>query len=196
MYYLLILAVVFERLAELVVAQRNARWSFAQGGKEFGRPHYVVMVILHTALLLGCVVEPWALHRPFIPWLGWPMLAVVVASQGLRWWCVKSLGKRWNTRVIVLPHATLVRRGPYRWMRHPNYVAVVAEGFALPLVHTAWLTTLVFTLANATLLTVRLRVENSVLGYIWPATTPTCWSSAAAPADSPRHCTHARVDFR
>lgn len=165
-YYLLILAVVFERLAELVVAQRNARWSFAQGGKEFGRPHYVVMVILHTALLLGCVVEPWALHRPFIPWLGWPMLAVVVASQGLRWWCVKSLGKRWNTRVIVLPHATLVRRGPYRWMRHPNYVAVVAEGFALPLVHTAWLTTLVFTLANATLLTVRLRVENSVLGYI------------------------------
>lgn len=143
MYYLLILAVVFERLAELVVAQRNARWSFAQGGKEFGRPHYVVMVILHTALLLGCVVEPWALHRPFIPWLGWPMLAVVVASQGLRWWCVKSLGKRWNTRVIVLPHATLVRRGPYRWMRHPNYVAVVAEGFALPLVHTAWLTTLV-----------------------------------------------------
>ncbi|KCI91798.1 isoprenylcysteine carboxyl methyltransferase family protein [Mycobacterium tuberculosis] len=166
MYYLLILAVVFERLAELVVAQRNARWSFAQGGKEFGRPHYVVMVILHTALLLGCVVEPWALHRPFIPWLGWPMLAVVVASQGLRWWCVKSLGKRWNTRVIVLPHATLVRRGPYRWMRHPNYVAVVAEGFALPLVHTAWLTALVSTLANATLLTVRLRVENSVLGYI------------------------------
>lgn len=166
MYYLLILAVVFERLAELVVAQRNARWSFAQGGKEFGRPHYVVMVILHTALLLGCVVEPWALHRPFIPWLGWPMLAVVVASQGLRGWCVKSLGKRWNTRVIVLPHATLVRRGPYRWMRHPNYVAVVAEGFALPLVHTAWLTALVFTLANATLLTVRLRVENSVLGYI------------------------------
>lgn len=65
MYYLLILAVVFERLAELVVAQRNARWSFAQGGKEFGRPHYVVMVILHTALLLGCVVEPWALHRPY-----------------------------------------------------------------------------------------------------------------------------------
>lgn len=82
MYYLLILAVVFERLAELVVAQRNARWSFAQGGKEFGRPHYVVMVILHTALLLGCVVEPWALHRPFIPWLGWPMLAVVVGKPG------------------------------------------------------------------------------------------------------------------
>lgn len=165
MYYLLILAIVIERLAELVVAHRNAQWSFAQGGKEFGRPHYVVMVVLHSALLIGCIVEPWALHRPFIPWLGWPMLAVLVGSQALRWWCVKSLGRRWNTRVIALPHASLVRRGPYRWLHHPNYVAVVAEGFALPLVHTAWLTALGFTLANAILLTVRLRVENSALGY-------------------------------
>ncbi|BBX72447.1 isoprenylcysteine carboxyl methyltransferase family protein [Mycobacterium shinjukuense] len=165
MYYLLILAVVIERLAELVVAQRNARWSFAQGGKEFGRRHYVAMVILHTALLLGCVVEPWALHRPFLPWLGWPMLAVVVLSQALRWWCVKSLGRRWNTRVIAVPHAPLVRRGPYRFLHHPNYVAVVAEGVALPLVHTAWLTALCFSLANAIVLSVRLHVENTVLGY-------------------------------
>ncbi|BBX95448.1 isoprenylcysteine carboxyl methyltransferase family protein [Mycobacterium lacus] len=164
-YHLLIGAVVIERLAELVVAQRNARWSFAQGGKEFGRPHYVVMVVLHTGLLLGCILEPWALHRPFIPWLGWPMLAVLVLSQALRWWCVKSLGRRWNTRVIVLPHAPLVRRGPYRLMHHPNYVAVVAEGFALPMVHTAWLTAVGFTLANAVLLSVRIRVENSALGY-------------------------------
>ena len=165
MYYLLILAVGIERLAELVVAKRNAEWSFAQGGKEFGRPHYRVMVVLHTALLLGCVIEPWALHRPFIPWLGWPMVAVLVGSQGLRWWCVSSLGPRWNTRVIVLPHEPLVRRGPYRLMHHPNYVAVVVEGVALPMVHTAWLTAVCFTLANAALLTVRLRVENSVLGY-------------------------------
>ncbi|ETW23847.1 isoprenylcysteine carboxyl methyltransferase family protein [Mycobacterium gastri] len=165
MYYLLILAVGLERLAELIVARRNARWSFAQGGKEFGRRHYVVMVVLHSALLLGCVIEPWALHRPFIPWLGWPMVGVLALSQGLRWWCVKSLGRRWNTRVIVLPNEPLVRRGPYRLMHHPNYVAVVAEGFALPMVHTAWVTALGFTVANAMLLTVRLRVENSVLGY-------------------------------
>jgi len=76
-YYLLILAVVVERLAELVVSRRNAKWSFAQGGKEFGRPHYVVMVILHTALLVGCLVEPSALHRPFVPWLGWSMVVVL-----------------------------------------------------------------------------------------------------------------------
>ena len=116
-------------------------------------------------LLVGCVVEPWALHRPFLPWLGWPMLAVVALSQGLRWWCITTLGKRWNTRVIVLPQAPLVQGGPYRWIHHPNYVAVVAEGFALPLVHTAWLTALAFTVANAILLNVRIRVENSALGY-------------------------------
>jgi methyltransferase len=105
------------------------------------------------------------LHRPFIAWLGWPMLALVALSQALRWWCVTTLGRRWNTLVIVVPQAPLVRRGPYRWLHHPNYVAVVAEGVALPLVHTAWLTAASFTLANALLLTVRIRVENDALGY-------------------------------
>ena len=98
MYYLLILAIGIERLAELVVSKRNARWAFAHGGKEFGRGHYPVMVTLHTALLIGCAAEAWALHRPFIPWLGWPMLALVVLSQVLRWWCVEHLaigGTRW-----------------------------------------------------------------------------------------------------
>ena len=128
MYYLLILAVGIERLIELFVAKRNARWAFSQGGKEFGHDHYPVMVTLHTALLLGCVIEVWGLHRPFIGWLGWPMLAVVAASQVLRWWCVATLGRRWNTLVIVVPDAPLVRRGPYRFLHHPNYVAVVAEG--------------------------------------------------------------------
>ena len=165
MYYLLIVAVGIERLVELAVSKRNAQWSFDQGAKEFGRPHYVAMVAVHTALLIGCVVEPLALHRPFLAWLGWPMLAVVAASQVLRWWCIRTLGRRWNTRVIVLPDAPLVREGPYRWLHHPNYVAVVAEGLALPLVHTAWLTALFFTLANALVLRARLRVENSALGY-------------------------------
>jgi methyltransferase len=164
-YYLLILAIGIERLVELIVSKRNARWAFARGGKEFGHSHYPVMVAVHVGLLLGCVVEVWTLHRPFIAWLGWPMLALVALSQALRWWCVTTLGRRWNTLVIVVPQAPLVRRGPYRWLHHPNYVAVVAEGVALPLVHTAWLTAASFTLANALLLTVRIRVENDALGY-------------------------------
>jgi methyltransferase len=164
-YYLLILAIGVERLAELIVSKRNAQWAFAHGGKEFGRGHYPAMVTLHTALLVGCAAEVWALHRPFIPWLGWPMLAVVAMSQLLRWWCVTTLGHRWNTLVIVLPEAPLIRRGPYRWLHHPNYVAVVVEGLALPLVHTAWLTAVCFTMVNALLLTVRIGVENAALGY-------------------------------
>ena len=165
MYYLLILAVGIERLAELIVAKQNARWAFAHGGNEFGRSHYPVMVTIHAGLLLGCVVEVGTLHRPFLPWLGLPMLAVVALSQVLRWWCVTTLGRRWNTRVIVLPNSSLVQRGPYRWLHHPNYVAVVAEGLALPLIHTAWLTAIGFTLANALVLTVRVRAENAALGY-------------------------------
>jgi methyltransferase len=164
-YYLLILAVGIERLVELVVSKRHAQWAFSQGGKEFGQSHYPAMVIVHTALLAGCVLEVWLLSRPFLPMLGWTMLAVVVLSQLLRWWCVASLGKRWNTRVIVLPGAPLVRRGPYRWLHHPNYVAVVAEGIALPLVHTAWVTAACFTMANALVLVARIRLENKALGY-------------------------------
>jgi len=164
-YYLLILAVAVERLAELVVSKRNAQWAMSRGGREYGRRHYPVMVVIHTLLLVGCVAEVWLLHRPFLPWLGWPMLALVVVAQALRWWCITTLGHRWNTRVIVVPDAPLVNAGPYRWLHHPNYVAVVIEGIALPLVHTAWVTALCFTVANALLLAVRIRVENAALGY-------------------------------
>ena len=165
MYFLLIVAVGIERLVELLVAKNNARWALSHGGKEFGRNHYPVMVALHTALLVGCIVEVWVLHRPFIPALGWPTLAVAALSQVLRWWCVTTLGRRWNTRVITLPDSPLVRRGPYRWLHHPNYVVVVTEGLALPLIHAAWLTAIGFAVANALLLKVRIRVENSALGY-------------------------------
>jgi methyltransferase len=160
-YVVLVVLVGFERVAELVVSLRNASWSLAQGGVESGRGHYPFMVALHTGLLAGCLVE--AAHRPFVPALGWTMLVVVLLSQGLRWWCITVLGRQWNTRVIVVPGLRLVARGPYRWLRHPNYVAVVAEGIALPLVHTAWVTAVVFTVLNIPLLAVRIRTEEAAL---------------------------------
>jgi methyltransferase len=160
---LLIALVSLERLLELVVARGNEGWSRRRGGLEFGAGHYPVMVGLHTGLLAGALIEAWLGNRPFIPALGWPMLALVVASQALRWWCVASLGRQWNTRVLVVPGAPRVVRGPYRLLSHPNYVAVALEGFALPLVHSAWITALCFTAANAVVLTVRLRVENAAL---------------------------------
>jgi len=165
-YVLLIALVGLERLAELVVAQRNLAWSRARGGVEVGLSHYPIMVVLHTGLLVGCLVEVFALNRPFIPALGWPMLAVVIAAQGLRWWCITSLGRQWNTRVVVIPGAERVSGGPYRLMSHPNYVAVVAEGIALPLVHGAWITALTFTVLNALLLRKRISIENSALARL------------------------------
>ena len=160
----LIAAVGLERLAEMVVSQRHAAWAFARGGVESGRGHFPVMVLLHTALLVGAVVEVLAADRPFVPLLGWPMVVLVVLAQGLRWWCISTLGQQWNTRVIVVPGASLVAAGPYRLLRHPNYVAVVVEGLALPLVHTAWVTAVAFTVLNLVLLSVRIRVEEQALG--------------------------------
>jgi methyltransferase len=163
-YVLLIAAVAVERLAELVVSQHNRSWSRAHGGVEFGARHYPAMVILHTGLLAGCVVE--ALHRAFIPALGWPMVAIVLCAQGLRWWCIATLGPQWNTRVIVVPGAPRVTGGPYRFLSHPNYVAVVVEGVALPMVHSAWITAIVFTVLNAALLRTRITVENDALARL------------------------------
>ncbi|MFF4617687.1 isoprenylcysteine carboxyl methyltransferase family protein [Nonomuraea jabiensis] len=162
-YLVLIGLVVLERLAELAVARRNLAWARSRGGVEYGRRHYPWIVVAHVALLGAAPAEVWLLGRPFVPALGWLMLAVVVLAQGLRWWCVGTLGRQWNTRVVVVPGMPLVHRGPYRWLRHPNYVAVVAEGLALPLVHSAWLTALAFAAANAVLLTVRVRVEDAAL---------------------------------
>jgi methyltransferase len=166
MYYLFILAVAVERLVELVVSRRNAAWSMARGGREFGRGHYPVIVAMHALLLIGCVVEVWTLHRPFLPWLGWPMVVVVALSTATRWWCAAVLGKRWNPRLIVIPDARPIQGGPYRWLHHPNYTAVVAEVAALPLVHSAWLTAISFSIANALVLNVRIRAEDKALGYV------------------------------
>ena len=167
-YYALLVVITAERVAELVVSQRNAAASLRRGGVESGRGHFPVMVALHAALLVGCWVEPAALNRPFLPGLAWSMLALVVAANALRWWCINTLGPRWSARVIVLPGVPLVTAGPYRWFSHPNYVAVVVEGAALPLVGSAWITAGLFTVLNAALLTVRLRCETRALAAAAP----------------------------
>ncbi|HWO63520.1 MAG TPA: isoprenylcysteine carboxyl methyltransferase family protein [Umezawaea sp.] len=162
-YTVLIGLVGLERLAELVVAKRNLAWSLERGGRESGFSHYPFMVVLHTGLLAGCLVEVWVRGGGFPAALGWPMLALVVAAQALRWWCIRTLGRQWNTRIVVVPGLERVTGGPYRFFSHPNYVAVVVEGVALPLVHGAWLTAVIFTVLNAGLLTVRIRAEDEAL---------------------------------
>lgn len=162
-FTLLVLLVALERLVELVVARRNLAWALRNGGVEYGRQAFPWMVLLHVGLLVGSLLEVWLLNPPWIPWLGWPMLALVIASQALRWWCIATLGQQWNARVVVVPGLPLVNRGPYRRFRHPNYVAVVVEGFALPMVHTAWITATAFTVLDALVLRSRIRTENRAL---------------------------------
>lgn len=167
-YAVLVGLVALERVAELVVSTRNARWAFARGGVESGRGHFPAMVALHTGFLIACLAEVVAAPRDFVPALGWPMLGLAIGSQALRWWCIKALGPQWNTRVIVVPGLRRVAAGPYRFMSHPNYVAVVVEGIALPLVHSAWWTAVGFTALNALVLRARLRAENAALTQLTP----------------------------
>lgn len=162
-YLLLLVLMAIERLSELARSRRNAAWALGRDGIEVGRGHFGVMTMLHTLFLPACAFEVWLLGRPFIPALGLPMLCVLVFAQGLRMWTVATLGRRWNIRAIAVPDLPVVTKGPYRFLRHPNYLAVILEGIAVPMVHTAWLTALTFTLVNLPLLAIRIRCEEKAL---------------------------------
>ncbi len=134
---------------------------------EVARRQYVVMTAFHLLFLVACVAEPLLLERPFIPALAIACLIPLVCAQALRWWAIVTLGPRWNTRVIVIPDAEPVTGGPYRWLRHPNYVAVIVEMLALPLLSGAWLTAIFASLGNAMLLRARIGAEERALGARW-----------------------------
>jgi methyltransferase len=163
-WYVTFLAVLaLERIVELIVSRRHAAWAFAHGGVEVGKRHFLFMTLLHTAFFLAAAAEVVWLHRPFLAALGIPMALLVVFAQALRYWVILSLGPRWNVRIIVIPGQPVVTSGPYRYLRHPNYLAVIVEGIAIPLVHSAWLTAIGFSTLNALLLAVRIRCEEQAL---------------------------------
>jgi methyltransferase len=162
-YTLLIAALALERCFELWLSRRNALWAKRSGAVEYGAEHLVWMKLLHTGLFVGCVAEVWLLPRPFVPWLAAACLVVAALAQALRYWTIATLGRRWNVQVLVLPGVPVVGSGPFRFLRHPNYLAVVAEGVAVPLVHSAFITAGVFSVLNAALLAVRIRCEERAL---------------------------------
>ena len=157
-------AVAAERVVELVLARGNAAWALARGGVEHGRGHYPFMVALHVAWLVGCVAEPVVTARAFDAARFGTAAGAVAAAQGLRWWTVVTLGRRWNTRVIVIPGLPLVTGGPFRLLRHPNYLAVAVEVAALPLAGGAWATAVVGSVLNGVLMAVRIPCEEAALG--------------------------------
>ncbi len=162
--YLVFLALIaVQRLSELSTTRRNTEWAHSRGGVEYGQRHYAWMKRLHTAFFIGCAVEAIVFDRPFAPALAIPMLLIVIACQATRWWTMRALGPYWNTRILVIPGARPVTTGPYHWLKHPNYLVVVIEVFAIPMVAGAWITALVFSVANALLLRTRIRCEEAAL---------------------------------
>ena len=165
-YWLILAATIVERLIELVISKRNATWSFAHGGKEYGQAHYKWMVLLHTSFLVCCALEPLIYDR-VVPDLVLELsIAVVAFTQTLRWWVITTLGSQWNTRVIIVPGYGRIRKGPFLYLNHPNYLAVILELAALPLIGGAWMTALVFTALNLWLLKERTHVENHALAQL------------------------------
>ena len=150
--------VTLERLIELPIARANTKRLLADGGHEVAPGHYPLIVALHAAWLAAL----WWL-APAQP-VSMPLLALFVLVEVGRFWVLSTLGKRWTTRIIVVPDETLVRRGPYRFVDHPNYAVVVAEIALLPLVFGLWRTAIVLSLLNAILLAIRIREENRALG--------------------------------
>ena len=173
-YFGILLLVGAERIAELLLSRRNARIALARGGVESGLSDFRWMTVLHALFLPACAVEAyvgaahrgpdWIVSPTHLSWFSMLFLLLALAAQALRWWAIGSLGWRWNVRVIVTPGEPPVRRGPYRFVRHPNYIAVILEMLAIPLVHGAFVTALVFSMLNALVLRVRIRDEERALG--------------------------------
>ena len=154
----LVLLVAAQRLGELVLARRNTARLLARGGREVGAGHYPLIVALHTGWLA-------ALFLAIPPGAGmlWPLVLVFVLLQAARVWVIASLGEYWTTRIVTLAETPLVRKGPYRWLRHPNYLIVAGEIAVLPLAFGAWRIALVFSLLNAVVLAWRIRLEDRAL---------------------------------
>jgi len=150
--------VALQRMCELIYARRNTARLLAQGGRERGARHYPLIVLLHLAWLAALAVLVPADTPPV-----WPWLAFFLLLQAGRLWVLASLGPYWTTRIITLPNAPLVRHGPYRFLKHPNYLLVALEIAALPLAFGAWQIALVFTALNAVLLAQRIRIEEAAL---------------------------------
>lgn len=162
-YIALVLAVAAQRLVEVRISRRHVRELKARGAIEHV-PHQVpVMVALHTLWLVACVAEPLLLTRPVVPVVAGTALLLLLTGQLLRWWARRALGPRWTVPIITLPGVPRMATGPFRYLNHPNYLGVVIEIAALPLVHTAWITAGVFTLANALMLTWRIAAEERAL---------------------------------
>jgi methyltransferase len=162
-YTLLLIAVGLGRLIEMGVSRRRQRTLLREGIDKVPERHFGAMVLLHTSVLAGAALEVWLLKRPFVRLLALPMALLFLLANVLRWWVIATLAEHWNVQVMNSIGRGVVTHGPYRWIRHPNYVAVFLELLALPLIHSAWLTALLGSLAHSWVLWQRISTEEDVL---------------------------------
>jgi methyltransferase len=162
-YIALLVLVGIERLVEVGISSRNQRKMRDQGAQKIPEPHYPWLVMFHAFVLVAAGLEVLLLHRPLIPALAISMAILFVLSNLLRWWVIHLLGGLWNVQVMDSSRIGFVTSGPYRWIRHPNYVGVVVEVFSLPMIHTAWITAIFGTLGYLEILRRRISLEDGVL---------------------------------
>ncbi|MBY0096607.1 isoprenylcysteine carboxyl methyltransferase family protein [Mesobacillus maritimus] len=161
-FYVFVGFIIAQRLTELIIARRNERWMKARGAVEFGSGHYPIMVLLHSAFILTLSFEVLYFHRELSSLWG-VLLIGFLFTQAIRVWALRSLGPYWNTKIIVLPGAEVVKKGPYQFIKHPNYVIVTLEIILIPLLFSAYTTAALFTVLNMMILTVRIRAEERAL---------------------------------
>src|SRR5947208_10728070 len=163
LYLALLAAVGVLRLVELRISHKHQERMLTQGAVRVPEPHFKWMVVVHTGVLVGAALEVVLLRRPFLPLLGGAMFVVFLASNLMRFWVVRTLGDLWSVQVMDSTRIGVVTTGPFRLVRHPNYTGVILEMISLPLIHTAWITAIVTSLAYSFVLSTRIRAEESVL---------------------------------
>ena len=160
-FYFILVFVIIQRLVELLIAKRNEKSMLAKGAYEVGASHYPLMIMLHVSFFISFLVEVMYFKSIFTPHYG--LLLVFLLLQLLRVWCLVSLGTFWNTKIIILPGANVVVKGPYSYIRHPNYLVVCLEILVLPLMFQAYMTAISFTILNLIMLSVRIPIEEKAL---------------------------------
>ena len=160
MYFIIFISLfILQRLSELYIARKNEKWLLEQGAIEYGQSHYPFIVALHTLFIVSIIVEYILMGYPLISWL---FLTIFIAILSFKFWALSSLGKYWNTKIYRIPGVYPIKKGPYKFLKHPNYIEVICEIAIIPLVFHLYYTAIIFTILNAAMLTVRIRTENRV----------------------------------
>jgi methyltransferase len=162
MFYIFMFIIIIQRLFELLIARSNEKWMKRQGAQEFGRGHYLVIVLMHSMFFVVLLLERMIFHRELsVIWPFW--LVIFVLAQLVRLWALKSLGRYWNTKILVMPNVEVIQKGPYRYIKHPNYLVVSVELLVIPLLFGAYFTACLFTIINVIMLSIRIPAEEKAL---------------------------------